>query len=72
MKAAAEPVSMAQDAPGAAAGLRLSPKIDEAGLIRAVQRGDQDAFEQLVRAYDQKCASARHGEPCCVLQEDCT
>ena len=43
---------MAQDAPGAA-GLRLSPKLDEAGLIRAVQRGDQDAFEQLVRAYDQ-------------------
>jgi RNA polymerase sigma-70 factor (ECF subfamily) len=35
------------------AGVRLSPKIDEAGLIRAVQRGDQDAFEQLVRAYDQ-------------------
>jgi RNA polymerase sigma-70 factor, ECF subfamily len=52
LKAAAEPELMAQDAPGAA-GLRLSPKIDEAGLIRAVQRGDQDAFEQLVRAYDQ-------------------
>ncbi|HZT32456.1 MAG TPA: sigma-70 family RNA polymerase sigma factor [Bryobacteraceae bacterium] len=31
----------------------MSPKSDEAGLIRAVQRGDQDAFEQLVRAYDQ-------------------
>jgi RNA polymerase sigma-70 factor (ECF subfamily) len=31
----------------------LSPKLDEASLIRAVQRGDQDAFEQLVRAYDQ-------------------
>ena len=43
---------MAQDAPGAV-GAKLSPKIDEAGLIRAVQRGDQDAFEQLVRAYDQ-------------------
>src|ERR1700693_4727516 len=43
---------MAQDAPGAV-GARLSPKLDEAGLIRAVQRGDQDAFEQLVRAYDQ-------------------
>jgi len=43
---------MAQDAP-AAAGARLSPKLDEASLIRAVQRGDQDAFEQLVRAYDQ-------------------
>src|SRR5512140_3754157 len=26
---------------------------EEAGLIRAVQRGDQDAFEHLVRAYDQ-------------------
>src|ERR1700690_1125043 len=43
---------MAQDAPGAV-GARLSPKIDEAGLIRGGQRGDQDAFEQLVRAYDQ-------------------
>jgi RNA polymerase sigma-70 factor, ECF subfamily len=43
---------MAQDAPGAV-GARLSPKLDEANLIRAVQRGDQDAFEQLVRAYDQ-------------------
>jgi RNA polymerase sigma-70 factor (ECF subfamily) len=43
---------MAQDAPGAV-GVRLSPKLDEASLIRAVQRGDQDAFEQLVRAYDQ-------------------
>ena len=31
----------------------MSPKLDEAGLIRAVQHGDQDAFEQLVRAYDQ-------------------
>jgi RNA polymerase sigma-70 factor, ECF subfamily len=26
---------------------------DEAALIRAAQRGDQDAFEQLVRSYDQ-------------------
>src|ERR1700693_2046668 len=43
---------MAQDAPGAV-GARLSPKLDEASLIRAVQRGDQDAFEQLGRAYDQ-------------------
>src|SRR2546426_1039933 len=32
---------------------RLAPKVEEAELIRAVQRGDQDAFEQLVRAYDQ-------------------
>jgi RNA polymerase sigma-70 factor (ECF subfamily) len=41
---------MAQDAAGAAAA-RLSPQIDS--LIRAAQRGDQDAFEQLVRAHDQ-------------------
>src|SRR5207244_12574379 len=27
-------------------------KVDEASRIRAVQSGDQDAFEQLVRAYD--------------------
>ena len=36
----------------AAAGVLVSPILDEAGLIRAVQRGDHDAFEQLVRAYD--------------------
>ncbi len=41
---------MAQDAAGAV-GARLSPQVDS--LIRAAQRGDQDAFEQLVRAYDQ-------------------
>ena len=29
-----------------------APAVDEADLIRAAQRGDQDAFEQLVRAYD--------------------
>ena len=29
----------------------MSPQVDS--LIRAAQRGDQDAFEQLVRAYDQ-------------------
>jgi len=29
------------------------PVRDEAALIRAAQRGDQDAFEQLVRSYDQ-------------------
>src|SRR5712664_3954006 len=40
---------MAQDAAGAV-GARLSPQVDS--LIRAAQRGDQDAFEQLVRAYD--------------------
>src|SRR6266446_3171750 len=32
---------------------RLAPKVDEAELIRAVQRGDQSAFEALVRSYDQ-------------------
>jgi len=31
----------------------LAPKIEEAELIRAVQRGDQSAFEALVRSYDQ-------------------
>jgi len=41
---------MAQDAAGAV-GARLSPQVD--ALIRAAQSGDQDAFEQLVRAYDQ-------------------
>jgi RNA polymerase sigma-70 factor, ECF subfamily len=41
---------MAQDAAGAA-GARLGPQVDS--LIRAAQRGDQEAFEQLVRAYDQ-------------------
>ena len=41
---------MAQDAAGAV-GARVSPQIDS--LIRAAQRGDQDAFEQLVRAHDQ-------------------
>jgi RNA polymerase sigma-70 factor (ECF subfamily) len=30
----------------------LAAPLDEAGLIRAAQRGDQDAFERLVRAYD--------------------
>ena len=32
---------------------RLAPKTDEAELIRAVQQGDQSAFEALVRQYDQ-------------------
>jgi RNA polymerase sigma-70 factor (ECF subfamily) len=31
---------------------RLAAPLDEAGLIRAAQQGDQDAFERLVRAYD--------------------
>ena len=43
---------MAQEG-AAAAGVLVSPKLDEPTLIRAAQRGDQDAFEQLVRAYDQ-------------------
>ena len=42
---------MAFDAAGAA-GSRVVPRLDEFTLIRAVQNGDQDAFEQLVRAYD--------------------
>ncbi len=33
------------------AGARVTSQVDS--LIRAAQRGDQDAFEQLVRAYDQ-------------------
>src|SRR5476649_2390580 len=41
---------MGHDAAGAV-GARLSPQVDS--LIRAAQGGDQDAFEQLVRAYDQ-------------------
>lgn len=41
---------MAQDAAGAV-GARATPQVDS--LIRAAQRGDQDAFEQLVRVYDQ-------------------
>ena len=34
-----------------AASARLSPQVDS--LIRAAQQGDEDAFGQLVRAYDQ-------------------
>src|SRR5687768_8681066 len=41
---------MAHNAAGAV-GARLSPNVDS--LIRAAQRGDQEAFEQLVQAYDQ-------------------
>ena len=40
---------MAQEA--GAVGARVTSHVDS--LIRAAQRGDQDAFEQLVRAYDQ-------------------
>src|SRR6266481_7363776 len=42
---------MLQDAAGAVSA-RAVAKVDEATVIRAVQRGDRDAFEQLVRAYD--------------------
>src|ERR1700689_3523069 len=31
----------------------MSVQADETALIRAAQEGDRDAFEQLVRAYDQ-------------------
>jgi RNA polymerase sigma-70 factor, ECF subfamily len=41
---------MANDAAGTA-GVRLSSETDE--LIRAAQRGDHDAFAELVRAHDQ-------------------
>jgi RNA polymerase sigma-70 factor (ECF subfamily) len=41
---------MARDSAGAA-GARVNTQVDS--LIRAAQRGDQDAFEQLVRTYDQ-------------------
>lgn len=37
----------------ATVGVRVAPRLEEAELIRAVQRGDQDAFETLVRSYDQ-------------------
>src|SRR5438309_8384291 len=40
-----------QDAAGTVSA-RLAAPLDEAGLIRAAQKGDQDAFERLVRAYD--------------------
>jgi len=41
---------MPQDAAGAV-GDRVTPQVD--ALIRAAQRGDEDAFAQLVRTYDQ-------------------
>src|SRR6201981_4089272 len=40
---------MAQDT--GVVGARMSPQVDS--LSRAAQQGDQDAFEQLVRIYDQ-------------------
>lgn len=36
-----------------AVALNSGLQVDEAALIRAAQQGDQDAFEQLVRVYDQ-------------------
>lgn len=42
---------MIPDAAGAMTA-RLAAPLDEAGLIRAAQSGDQAAFEGLVRAYD--------------------
>ncbi len=35
------------------AGALVTPKLDESTVIKAAQNGDQDAFERLVRAYDQ-------------------
>src|SRR5215212_1670093 len=43
---------MAQPA-AAVVSARLALKVEEAELIRAVQQGDQSAFEALVRSYDQ-------------------
>jgi RNA polymerase sigma-70 factor (ECF subfamily) len=43
---------MLPDAAGAASA-RAAVKLDETAVIQAVQRGDADAFERLVRAYDQ-------------------
>jgi len=43
---------MAQPA-AAVVSARLAPRLEEAELIRAVQQGDQSAFEALVRSYDQ-------------------
>lgn len=43
---------MAQQA-AVVVGARLAARVDENELIRAVQKGDQSAFEVLVRSYDQ-------------------
>jgi RNA polymerase sigma-70 factor (ECF subfamily) len=40
------------DTAGTVSAILAAPS-DETDLIRAAQRGDEDAFEQLVRAYDQ-------------------
>jgi RNA polymerase sigma-70 factor (ECF subfamily) len=44
----------------AALGVRWSAGMDEAELIRAAQKGDQDAFERLVRSYDQSVLRLAH------------
>src|ERR1700756_1848374 len=41
------------EAAGTVSAVLAAPISDEAGLIRAAQKGDQDAFERLVRTYDQ-------------------
>jgi RNA polymerase sigma-70 factor, ECF subfamily len=41
------------EAAGTVSAVLAAPILDEAGLIRAAQKGDQDAFERLVRTYDQ-------------------
>jgi RNA polymerase sigma-70 factor (ECF subfamily) len=41
------------EAAGTVSATLAAPVLDEAGLIRAAQKGDQDAFERLVRTYDQ-------------------
>ena len=40
-------------AAGTVSALLAAPFEDEAALIRTAQKGDQDAFERLVREYDQ-------------------
>jgi RNA polymerase sigma-70 factor (ECF subfamily) len=41
------------EAAGTVSAVLAAPILDEGGLIRAAQKGDQDAFERLVRTYDQ-------------------
>jgi RNA polymerase sigma-70 factor (ECF subfamily) len=47
-----EKLDTMHDAAGTVSAILAAP-LDEAGLIRAAQRGDEDAFERLVRSYDQ-------------------
>ncbi len=44
---------MTSEATRTIAGVKLAEPMDETALIRAAQQGDQEAFEQLVRSYDQ-------------------